>query len=200
MNTANIAPLKAILEDKLFMHYGTLRGEPMNKADFLHDLWSALGSFVHHNKQNSLIQNAVYKLEHGDLIPRTFLILSVLYGSYGHEPDRVGILKDFINMLDKDLDEEELRICEYAQGKSDAFFPELSRVWIHIREIYGAAEFDLAVLPPTPYYAYSLLVLNRRQFVLGNINLATMFGALSILYHQMQNVLKCTQPKLTIVK
>ena len=204
MDTTNIAPLKSVLQNKLLIQYGGLCSEPLTKASFPHELWDGLASFVQQNKGNSLIQDAMVNLRHGGLIPRVFLILSVLYGSYSYQPDKPHILKDFINMLDEDLDETELRVCEYAEGQTSAFFPELYVVWQNIRQVYGAAEFSLTVLPHTPYHAYSLFVLNRPKSLDGNLRHAALFGELSVLHHQMQtisaNMKPGTKPHLTIVK
>ena len=170
----------------------------------MHDLWRALSSFTLNNKANSLVQDAVYKLDHGDLIPRTFLILSILYGSYGYEPDEVSILKDLVRMLGDDLDEEELRVLEYAGTKTHTFFPELRFVWKTIREVYGTKEFDLALLPPTPYHAYSLFVLNRPEIAFSPAPLDAVFGVLTGLNHHMQKVVTLAspgaKPDLKIVK
>ena len=107
-------------------------------------------------------------------------------------------------MLGEDLDEEELRICEYAEGKVHTFFPELRFVWRNIREIYGAKEFDLSLLPPTPYYAYSLLVLNRPEIALGPAHLDAVFSVLTGLNHHTQKEGSITtpgaKPNLKIVK
>lgn len=204
MNTANVEPLRAALMDRLYSQYGGFRGVQMSKATFLHDLWRALSSFTLNNKANSLVQDAVYKLDHGDLIPRAFLILSVLYGSYSYEPDEMSPLKDLVRMLGDDLDEEELRVLEYAEGKTHTFFPELRFVWRTIREVYGTEEFDLALLPPTPYHAYSLLVLNRPEIAFSSAHLDAVFGILMGLNHRMQKVITLatpgTRPSLKIVK
>jgi hypothetical protein len=195
MGTANVEPLKAVLRNQLLIQYGELRSEPMKKANFLRDLWRALASFTQNNRENSLIHSAVLKLEHGDLVPRAFLILSVLYGSYNYEPEETSILKDFISILDEDLDEEELRVCIYANKKVHAFFPELHRLWQNIREVYGMEGFDLRGLPPTPYYAYSLFVLNRPEDIGRNLRRTTLFGELSILHHQMQKIFTVATPE-----
>lgn len=204
MDTTNIAPLKAVLKHKLLVQHGGLCAEPLTKASFPHELWGALASFIQQNRSNSLIQSAIINLRHGGLIPRSFLILSVLYGSYSYQPSKARILKDLVNMLDEDLEEKELRVCEYAEGKVNTFFPELGVVWKNIREVYGAAEFSLDVLPHTPYHAYSLFVLNRPRSLDGNVRHAALFEDLSVLHHQMQTVSNYanpeTKPHLTIVK
>jgi hypothetical protein len=178
MNPLNVEPLRAVLMDRLLFQYGELRGEQMSKATFLHDLWRSLSSFTLNNKANSLVQDALCRTEHDDLVPRAFLILSVLYGSYDSARDEMSPLKDFIGMLGKDLDEEELRILAYAERKVHCFFPELRFVWRTIREIYGAEEFDLALLPPTPYHAYSLLVLNRPEIAFSPAHHDAVFNIL----------------------
>lgn len=184
MNPLNVEPLKAVLMDRLFSQYGELRGEQMRKETFLHDLWRALSTFTLNNKSNSLMQDATRKLKHDDLPHRAFLILSIWYGSYYGERDKMEPLKDFISMLSKNLDEEELRILEYAEGKTYTFFPELRFAWKTIRKIYGTEEFDLALLPPTPYYAYSLLVLNCPEIAFSPTHLDTVFDILVGLNHK----------------
>lgn len=178
MNPLNVEPLRAVLMDRLFIQYGEFRGEQMSKATFLHDLWCALSTFTLNNESNSLVQDAMSKLRYGDLPHRAFLILSILYGSYEGERDKMEPLKDFIGMLGKDLDDEELRILAYAEGKTHTFFPELRFAWKTIRKVYGAKEFDLTLLPPTPYYAYSLLVLNRPEIAFSPAHLDAVFDIL----------------------
>lgn len=194
MNPLNVEPLREVLMDRLLFQYGEPRGAQMSKETFLQDLWRSISSFTLNNKANSLVQDAVYKLEHGDLIPRVFLILSVLYGSYSYEPDEMSPLKDMIRMLGEDLDEEELKVLEYAEGKTHTFFPELRFVWKTIREIYGAEEFDLTILPPTPYHAYSLLVLNRPEIAFSPAHHDAVFGVLMGLNYRMQKVIDLAHP------
>lgn len=190
MEPSDIPSLKAGLRNQLFLIYGATGGETMTKAKFLHELWNAIASLVQHNKDNSLIWSAVRKLERGDLIPRAFLILSVQYGACSSEPFKIEVLKDFIDMLDKDLEEELLNVCIYAEGKKRSFFPELHQAWKNIQEVYGAAEFSCSVLPPTPYYAYSLLALNSPNDILHKTRHAKLFGELSVLQYNMQEISK----------
>lgn len=197
MNPADAKALRAVLMNKLFIQYGGLRGKQMSKSTFLQDLWRDLSTFTANNKGNSLVQDAVYKLDHGDLIPRAFLILSILYGSYAGERDEMEPIKDFIAMLGEDLDEEELRVCGYADGKTQTFFPELYCLWRNIREVYGMTEFNLSVLPPTPYYAYSLFTLNRPADISSEMRRTTLFGELSVLHHQMKGIVTLANPGAT---
>lgn len=206
MNPLNVEPLRAVLMDRLLFQYGEPRGPQMIKATFLHNLWRALSTFILNNKSNSLMQDAVHKLQHDDLPHRAFLILSILYGSYDGERDEMSPLKDFILMLGEDLDEEELRICEYADGKVHTFFPELRFVWRNIREIYGTEGFDLETLPSTPHQAYSLLVLNRPEIAFSPAHLDAVFGILVELNHRSPPLKTVTlansgtKPSLKVVK
>jgi len=185
---ASIAKNKEILGALAFNYSSSKsRSIPMQKKNFLQELWHTLGLFTQHNRGNSLIQSAVLNLENGDLVPRTFVILSIQYGSFSCEPDKKNILKDFVEMLNKDLDEEELRVCKYAEGKDYSFFPELHTVWNNICTLYNKNEFDLAMLPPTPHYAYAFLALNRPK-TFSELHGATLFDELSLLEQQMQKV------------
>lgn len=144
-------------------------GEPLSKKDFLSDSWHAIANFVRYNKENLLIQEAVR--QYPDLILRTFVVLSVLYGAYTYAPRKVVVLKDFVAMLGKDLMQEELRVCTYAKTKgAGSFFPELSRAWATIQEIYGAERSRSEALPVTPYRAYALYVLNHSGLLGKNIS------------------------------
>ena len=185
---------KETLLDLAHSQFGGFYNRRMDKENFLQDLWSMLASFTRYNKCNSLIQSAVLNLEHSDLIPRTFLILSIQYGSFHLTPSRISILKDFIGLLDKDFEDEELRVCAYAHEKTFTFFPELYQAWQNIREVYGAEEFNLSVLPPTPYYAYHFLALNRRGKMEKNPRGAELFGELCAIEHQMEKLFLLTTP------
>lgn len=192
MDSSNQVALKGALKDKLLRVYG-YGGESLSKEDFLRDSWGAIASFVKYNRTDPLIASAVR--QHPDLIPRTYTLLTILYGAYGHEPNIRGILKDFIDMLNKDLVEEELQICEYARQKTEwSFFPGLQKTWGAIREVYGAEPFDLNLLPPTPYHAYAMLVLNRPESIKRNTDTEEMFGKLSTLHNQMMTVVALVQP------
>ena len=193
MNKANVPALKQVLNERIFTQHGGFRGEVLTKEIFLKSLWQHIASLVQYNRENSLVQTAV--LDYPELIPRMYVLLSLLYGSYSYQPDIVSILKDLVKHLDQDLEEEELRICEYARGVGkDGFYPELSLTWTMIRRVYGAKEFGLDFLPPTPYHAYALLTLNRPQ-VIGSTDHATYFAAMADLHQSMQNVVSLTQPK-----
>ena len=197
MNKVNVPSLKEGLVERVHTVYGTSRCEPMIKASFLHDLFYAIDSLVRYNREDPLIQNAVLELKHGDLTFRAFLILSVLYGAYTSPPNKVTILKDFVGMLDKDLGEEELTVCAYAEGKFNAFFPRLHKLWKSIREVYGAKEFDLATLPPTPYRAYTLFALNCKQDIARKIRTQELYIKLCVLQEYMVEIheLIDSQPK-----
>lgn len=205
MNVATIDQLKVVLRNKLFEQCGEPRGNAMSKANFLQSLWYLLASFAQHNRRNSLIQSAALKLEHdGDLVPRAFLILSVLCGSYPRAPDAASILADFIDMLDKDLDKEELRVWEEAEGQAYCFFPELRFAWRTIREVYSTAEFDMSILPRSPYHAYALFVLERPEIAFSAAPLELVFEILSVLGPCEQATVALAQKgeraRLTVVK
>lgn len=206
MEATNVEPLREILMGRLFSRYGELHGEQMSKASFLPDLWRSLSSFTINNCSNPLIQEEARKLEYGDLVHRSFLILSLLYGSYDYKPYKASILKEFVKMLGDDLDKKERRTLKYAEGKSHGFFLELRFVWRTIREIYSLENACLKLLPPTPYQAYSLLVIHRPEVALSSASL-DLDVVMAILVElnsdpQKASSLKNPEPRptLTIVK
>jgi len=187
MNNSEVfSPAEALRQWVIEQH--GFYGKPLRKEVFLREVWASFNSITRFNQKNSFIQNAGF--EYPDFVPRAYLVFSILYGSYGYEPDTAHILNDFIYALDKDLEERELRVCEYARMQGDnTFFPELYRRWMDIRKIYGAKEFDLELLPPTPYIAYALLTLNKPKLVTReNVGLPTLFEELTIMRHKMQRL------------
>lgn len=185
MNAQKIAVLKQNLQEKIFFPTGGLHAERMSRENFLRELWQTLSIFLRLNRRDSLIHFALSQLKHGDIIPRMFTIFTIRYGSFPQAVTKGGILKEFVDMLDKDLVEEELSVYAYAKGKSNTFFPECAVIMQNIREVYGTREFDRDLLPPTPYYAYCLLALNRRDDVLNMIEHAKLFGELYLLSRKM---------------
>jgi len=170
-----------------FMH-GTGVNDVLSKSDFLRDSFEALASLVHHNKHNSLIQDAVR--QYPDLIPRGFTILSVLHGVYTTEPTKKAVMRDFVNLLDEDLIEKELMVCTYARSnKTGAFFPQLVHVLDTIRDIYDAEYFSLQVLPPTSHQAYVLYVLNCADLLCKKVSKEEIFGNLAVCHARLNKVI-----------
>lgn len=134
---------------------------PIPRTEFLRTFWDTLARFTHHQKHNDLIQCAV--LDHLDLIPRTYAILCVLYGAFTYEPTKYQLLSSFIDLLDKDLVEEELKVSEYArQQKPDTmYFSGIAEIVLNIHNVYGKIEWKSEDLPPSPYLGFVFLALNH---------------------------------------
>lgn len=192
MEPENILQERAVLQDWANTVHGRGHGGALSRSDFLQTSWDALSGLVRWNKQNPLIKEAVKA--YPDLIPRAFTILSVLYGAYTAPPEKIALLKDFIALLDKDLIEEEMVICAYAKTNgAGAFFPELGKTLEMIHAVYGAEHFDLTVLPPTPYQAYALYVLNCTDFSERTMGTEELFGHLSVINSKMKKGLALAQ-------
>lgn len=185
MNDEEITVQKKELLSNTFMYDSDT---PLVPEEFLHRTWDVLSRFVHWGKQNRLIQDAVKR--YPDLIPRAYHIITVLYNAYGYVPHTKALLKDFIEILDDDLDEHELRVYEYAKYPKNGFLPGLSRVMPVIREVYGAKHFSLEVLPPSPYHAYVLFTLNHQGDIKREVSPAELFGILSIHDSQMKEIFR----------
>ena len=183
MNTVPSKRLRESLEAQIHKEC-RFYSEILSKELFQRDLYRILSSYIQENQNNGLIQAAILSLDYGDLLPRMYLNLSILHGAHSMEPRVVEILKDFIGMLTEDLDEEELRVCAYARTKRAGFFLEEYWIWRKIRELYGSKDFDLGLLPPTPYYAFLLLSINRPKLILKNMSVTNLFDELSQLNHK----------------
>lgn len=163
--------------------------EPLSRSrkDFLQDSWRRIANLVHYNRDNELVRDAVHR--YPDLIPRGFVILTILYGAYTSPPGTASILKDFVAMLGKDLTEEELSVCAYAKKVEEgSFFPELFTVMEKVRKVYGEEHFSLTVLPPTPYHAYSMYVLNHSELLEKDVGHEELFGHLSVSDSQFRKI------------
>lgn len=196
MSVENIALSKTDLMEWFVVVKGELRTNYLQKENFLTELWKLLSSMTQFNKDNPLIHSAVFRLEHGDLIPRAYLILSLLYGSHSCEPSSISIAKDFIEMLDKELDTEEFRVTVYASENKNRFFPELLRVWEMIHSIYDDKNASFDFLPATRYYAYMLLTRSRTVSDLCKITEAEISGELRVLQFRWQEVQRLLRPQL----
>lgn len=186
MDDKEIAAQKTALLSNIFMYESDA---PLMPEAFLHRAWDVLSRFVHWNKQNPLIRDAVKR--YPDLIPRGYHILTVLYNAYGYVPPTKALLKDFVNeILDDDLDEYELRVYEYAKYPRNGFLSGLSEVMPMIREVYGAKHFNLEVLPPAPYHAYVFFTLHHQEKIGQRITPEECFGILSIHDSQMKEIFK----------
>lgn len=142
-------------------HFLYVDSTPIPSSEFLRTFWDTLARFTHHQKNNELIQLAVR--EHLDLIPRTYTILCVLFGAFSYEPTKFQLLSSFIELLDKDLVEEELKATEYArQQKPEAmYFSGIAEIVLSIRNVYGKIEWKAEDLPPSPYLGFAFLALNH---------------------------------------
>lgn len=170
-------------------------GKYIARTDFLKTVWEALGSFVHYNKTNALIRHAV-KAYPRSLIPHAYAILTIQFGAYTYEPKRAAILKDFVQMLDQDLVEKELSVCAYAASRNGSFFPGLHNFMEDIRGIYGGEHFPTEVLPPNPYHAYALFVLNHPKLLETKLSPEALFGHLAVMHSKMTKALGlCTKGK-----
>ena len=146
-----------------------------------------MASLVRYNKENPLVLAAVRR--YPDLIPRAFVILSVLYGLYSSPPSKLGVVKDFAGMLDKDLDENEARVRAYAKiRRGGTFFSKLSKVWEMIRAIYSSEHYIPGALPPTPYHAYALYVLNNSELLEQNISTEELFSRMVVHHSGMKKI------------
>jgi hypothetical protein len=176
---------KTALNDWIDTVYGITRGDTIPKERFLHEAWGAIANIVHYNKENKLMRESVQK--YPDLTPRTFTILTVLYGAYSSPPNKRSLLRDFVGMIDKDLIKEsdedlgetELKVWEYAkQASKDAFFPELASLLTMVYEIYNSEHFNPKVMPPTLYQGFALFALNHADRLGGNLRPEELFGYL----------------------
>lgn len=196
MKYEDIAPPKLELLDWATRMCGELRSAPMTKENFLRGSRHAITSIVRFHKSNPLIKGAVMRLRDGDLNHRAFLILSILYGSHPSEPDRLSFLKDFIGLLENDLEEEEVRTCKYAEGKRNSFYPELYVLWKNIQEVWQDVDLNHSVLPPTPYIAYGLMVLNRSKEVHEMISGRRLFVEIADLNSYLRRILELANRRL----
>jgi hypothetical protein len=159
--------------------------QPMLSENFLKQSWEILGNFVHWNKSNPLLQRAVKT--YPDLLPRCYFILTASFDAFGYMPTKLALAKDFIGMLNDDLVETELRVCEYAKTKK-GIFSGLSHVMPMIREMYGTEHFCLDVLPPTPHHAYVIFVLNHKEKIRTGVSLEELFGILAVHDSQLRKI------------
>jgi hypothetical protein len=193
MTPEHIAAERAVLKSWINAVHGTKSDEVLTRQNFLHGSWDGIANLVRWNKQNPLIQESVQ--QYPDLIPAGFTILTMLYGVYTYEPTKRSVLEDFVALLGKEPIEEELKVAAYAKTHSvGSFFPELSGLMPLIREVYAAEHFDLAVLPPTPYQAYALFVLNHGELLGKKISAEELFGHLSVHDSMMKKIFALAKP------
>lgn len=188
MNTSspnNTNTFKALLREQLIQIYG-FRGEIIPRKDFLHHSWNGIDSFVKHQRHFPLIRDAVK--EHRDFIARMHVILTIQYGAYTHEPDIVSMIKDLIDLLGKNLDKEEEKVCEYAAQTKFPYFPGLIETWKGIEQVYSEKHLDHEVLPRTPHLAYALFTLNNAESIGRKLSSEEMFGKLARLSGQMNEI------------
>ena len=178
----------AILEKWIMDQYGHLQSESLTRENFLAETWCGITTLVKWNMGNPLIKVAIYK--NCDFIVRIFVILSTQYGAYTAASSKMTFLKDFVGMLDKDLEQKALEASRYAQGDGPgSFFPELGRTFALINKIYAREESRLISLPPTPHHADTLYVLNYDALLEKNISVNEFLERLSNLDAQFKKVL-----------
>lgn len=166
--------------------YGHYR-EPILKEVFLQRTWEIICSLTRHNREHPLIQESVR--EYRDLCARAYVLLTVLYGAFSHEPSTTSILKDFVRLLGKDLIEEEMKFCAYAEKATAPYFPGLLETWQDIQHVYQKKYFSLSVLPRTPHLAYVLYTLNNAKAIGKTTSPEEIFGTLSVMHARMNEVL-----------
>lgn len=167
--------------------YGGTITEVLTKENFLKKMWGAMSSLVHHSKSNLLVQHAVRM--YPNLTCRAYVILSIRYGSFGYQPVMHAVLMDFIDMLDKDIDEVELDACAYARSSHpNSFFPELFQLREMISTVYGGKHFDISVLPSTPHHAFVLIANNCPELFLEKISPETVYGHMQVLARKMDEI------------
>ncbi len=192
MDESEIMKQKDLLRRDIFVYD---RGMPLLRDEFLHRSWEVLNSFTRYHKRNPLIAHAVKM--YPDLVPRAYLILTSLFGTFTYLPSERDILRGFIDMLDGDLDEKELSVGEYVKDKENGFFPGLFPLMQKIREVYGAEHFNRDVLPPTPYHAYALIVLNHPEKITGEVSQEELFGLLAFHDSQLYKMLALAERRPT---
>jgi hypothetical protein len=185
MNADQIFTQKKALMSNVFVYE---RGIPILPEEFLHCTWEVLSNFVHFNKRDPLIQKAVRA--YPDLIPRAYFIVTTLFGAFSLAPSERDILKEFVEMLDDDLDEKELRTWEYTKDKKNGFFPRLFPVMPLLREIYGAKHYSQDVLPHTVYQAYAMFVLNHGDKIERGVSQEELFGILAVCDSQFKQIFR----------
>ena len=185
---------KRFLRDQIHFLYS--KRDPIPKEEFFQEFWRILTSFVHHQKANPLIAAAVK--EHLDLIPRTYAIISVLYGAFTYQPSRFDLLSAFVGMLDKDLVEEELKATEYAFARKPEgmYFPGLAIILQNVHHLYGSIEYKSEDLPPSPYLGFTFLALNYPPLFDSHANLETIGTALHESHLSMLGVFQKVNARL----
>lgn len=185
MGDSNASNTKTLLKEHLRQFYG-FRGGLIERKDFLHTAWAEISSLIQRERNTALVHEAVK--EYTDLIPRAYVLLTLQYGAFAGEPDIIGILKDLVELLDRDLTEEEMRICEYARQVKFPYFHGLIETWEGIQHVYRAKYFDLKALPPSPHIAYALLTLNDAECIGKKMSPEEMFGKLSVFNEKMHEI------------
>jgi hypothetical protein len=185
MDATQIDAHKALLLEQVF-HMDPY-GAPFSRKNFLRHSWDVLGRFVHLNKRNGLIHEVVRVKECRDLIPRAYFILTAFFGACTYAPTPRAFLREFVGMLDADLVEKELQVCEYARNKN-GFFPGLLWAMQNIRNVHGGVHFSLEILPPTPHHSFAFFVLNHSEKINQQFSLEELFGILAVHDSQFKQI------------
>lgn len=189
-NDYDVNAFKNLLKEQIVKIYGH-RGNPIPQEKFLSHSWDMLGSFVHYQKNvTPLIHEAVKK--YPDFTARGYTLLTILYGAFPYEPSDSDILNEFVDLLDKDLVEEEIAVSMYAKkcSKIGSYFPGLIEVLKGIEHVYGAEYFDINILPPTPYLAYAMFTLNNKDSIDKKYSHEEIYGKLAVLHGKMSKVFR----------
>ncbi len=150
---------KYLSENYMFSH------EILTKEKFLLRLWDIFSLIIQYNRKNTLVLKAVGKCPY--IIPKSYTIISILYGAFSSEPHLKMVVKEFVCMLNEDIDKKELSVLTYASHKRYSFFPELYGIWKKIDEIYTSGSFDTTKIPVTPYRAFSFFTLNHAEMIVN---------------------------------
>ena len=175
----------------------------LTRKQFLKRLWSTLSDIVQHNRNHILIEGAVKR--YPDLVPRSFVILSLQYGSFSADADLRNIISDFTGHLTADLDDVLEQIVQYSDNRdknSIVFFSGLNHLWSGICEQYENIDDPKigTMIPPTPYHAYAILALNRPDLIgLRGSCASEVERALFEHHAQMDSILSIVRARSTAV-
>lgn len=188
MNTKQIQdPVKT--KEEINKYIEQIYGYPndiIRKDMFLNKTWDTICSLVQNSRHHPLVQETVR--EYRNFCPRVFVLLTILHGSFSHEPRMVTILKDLVGLLGDDLTEREMQYCEYAKSLVSPYFPGLLNTWENIQHVYREKYFNLDVLPPTPHHAYVMYTLHNEVAIGRKTSPEEIFGTLSVMHAQMSEI------------
>jgi hypothetical protein len=185
MGTERRSKTKEALHQHIALVYGA-PGEFITKERFLHQTWEALSSLIRHNKHLPLVSATVRDYPY--FIAWSYVLMTILHGSYSCEVKLTTFLKDAIDLLGEDLVEKEIELCNYARSAISPFFPGLFDLWQDIQSVHQSEYFDARVLPPTAYHSYVLYVLNNTAAIGRRTSPEEIYGTLSIMHAKMTRI------------